>query len=507
MMRILKNKVNIYIVLIFVFTLIFSLLIPMGGDDWGNYLRKGASFSNIISTAQSFYMTFEGRFFSRIFDFLLVPNGVLLAIVKASLISLLFYLMYRLFKVEEKYLPLILMGILFVDFETFAQVYVWRTGCVTYLFPLVYAFVLIFIRRRNIFEDDSKIKWWSYLFIPLTFVFSMFTENTAIAIIFICLLNLIYYFVKYKKIDIPMLLCLISAIIGFCLMYFSPGTQNRANTNDVFMTLSFVGKILYNIPNLVNYTFIKNSFITILLIILMSIIVWKNFNNKVLKYLFLGFIIIPAGFTCLIYTISSFFTLPNLFLKILNSKNIFIDIYWILFVVLFLFLVFKYLKFDKEIIYFLIIALVTGGAMMMSPIWGGRTASITSFMLFMVIGFCFKKINLFIFNKKWIFILGKILCFSFMILFTIYSIYIYNLNIDRNKYINYQLENRANEIEVIILPGYYTWNLNTWGSDGDFAYSFKDAYGIDRDMELIYVSKNDTAVDVDKIKSSSKLKG
>ena len=69
MMRILKNKVNIYIVLIFVFTLIFSLLIPMGGDDWGNYLRKGASFSNIISTAQSFYMTFEGRFFSRIFDF------------------------------------------------------------------------------------------------------------------------------------------------------------------------------------------------------------------------------------------------------------------------------------------------------------------------------------------------------------------------------------------------------------------------------------------------------
>ena len=94
-----------------------------------------------------------------------------------------------------------------------------------------------------------------------------------------------------------------------------------------------------------------------------------------------------------------------------------------------------------------------------------------------------------------------------MILFTIYSIYIYNLNIDRNKYINYQLENRANEIEVIILPGYYTWNLNTWGSDGDFAYSFKDAYGIDRDMELIYVSKNDTAVDVDKIKSSSKLKG
>ena len=94
-----------------------------------------------------------------------------------------------------------------------------------------------------------------------------------------------------------------------------------------------------------------------------------------------------------------------------------------------------------------------------------------------------------------------------MIAFTVYSFYIYNLNIDRNKYINYQLENRATEIEVIILPSYYTWNLNTWGSDGDFAFNFKAAYGIDKDMELIYVSKDEASVDVDEIKSSSKLKG
>lgn len=506
-MKILKNKANIYVILIFAFTLIFSLLIPMGGDDWGNYLRKGASFTEIISTAKSFYVTFEGRFFSRVFDFLLVPNGLLLAIIKSCLMALLFYLMYKIFNVKDKYLPFILMGILFVDFETFAQVYVWRTGCVTYLFPMVYAFILIFIRRKNIFGDDCKTEWWSYLFIPLTFVFSMFTENTALAIIFVCLLNIIYYFVKYKKIDIAMLLCLISAIIGFCLMYFSPGTQNRAGENDAFMSLSFIGKILYNVPNLINYTFIKNSFITILLMILMSIIVWKNFNNGVLKYLTLGFILIPAGLTCIIYLFSVFVVLPNVVLKVLNTHNIFVDIYWILFIVLFIILLFKYLKIDKKILYFLILALITGGAMMMSPIWGGRTACITTFMLFMVIGLCFKKNDLFIFDNKGLFVCANALCFAFMFLFTLYSIYIYDLNVDRNKYINYQLENDAKDIEVIILPGYYTWNLNTWGSDGDFAYSFKDAYGIDREMELVYVSKDDTSVDVNKIKSSSEMKG
>ena len=239
----------------------------------------------------------------------------------------------------------------------------------------------------------------------------------------------------------------------------------------------------------------------------MCIIVWKNVNNRVLKCLLLGFIVVPSGFTCIIYIISYFFTLPNIFLKVLNSQNIFVNIYWILFIALFLLLVFKYLKFDKKIVYFLIVVLITGGAMMMSPIWGGRTASITTFMLFMVIGLCFKKIDPLFFDNKWVFILGKILIFTFMILFTIYSIYIYYLNILRNKYINYQLENSAKEIEVIILPSYYTWNLNTWGSDGDFAYNFKAAYGIDRDMELIYVSKDDTSVDVDKIEASSKMKG
>lgn len=506
-MSIFKNKICLYVIGLFVFTLLFSLLIPMGGDDWGNYLRKGASFAEILSAAKSFYMTFEGRFFSRIFDFLLVPNGLLFAIIKSILFSLLFYLIYKIVNVNEKYLPFILMGILFVDFETFAQVYVWRTGCVTYLFPMVYAFILIFIRRKNIFEDDCETKWWSYLFIPLTFVFSMFTENTAIAIIFVCLLNVIYYFVKYKKIDISMVLCLISAIAGFCLMYFSPGTQNRASGSDAFMSLSFIGKILYNIPNLVNYTFIKNIFITILLVILMSIIVWKNFNNRVLKYLTLCFIAIPACLTCIIYLLSAFIVLPNVVLKVINSQNIFIDIYWVLFAILFIILIFRYLKVDKQILYFLILALITGGAMMMSPIWGGRTACITTFMLFMVIVLCFKKLNLSILNTKWLFVFANVLCFTFMCLFTLYSIYIYDLNCDRTKYINYQRKNGAEKYEILILPRYYTWNLNTWGSDGDFAYSFKKAYGIKKDAELIYVNKETASVDVNKIKASSKMKG
>lgn len=201
-MRLFKNKIWIYVFGLFVFTLIFSLFIPMGGDDWGNYLQKRLSFLDIINMAKHFYLIWEGRFFSRICLALLVPHEVIWAFVNASVMSLLFYFMYKILGIKEQYLPLLLMCILFVDFETYAQIYVWRTGNITYLIPMVYAFVLIFIRRQNLLDVDTKIHKYDYLLLPFTFIFSVFVENVTIGIIFICLLNVIVYYLKSKKIDV-----------------------------------------------------------------------------------------------------------------------------------------------------------------------------------------------------------------------------------------------------------------------------------------------------------------
>lgn len=506
-MRLFKNKIWIYVFGLFVFTLIFSLFIPMGGDDWGNYLQKGLSFLDIINKAKHFYLIWEGRFFSRICLALLVPHEVIWAFVNASVMSLLFYFMYKILGIKEHYLPLLLMCILFVDFETYAQVYVWRTGNITYLIPMVYAFVLIFIRRQNLLDVDTKIHKYDYLLLPFTFIFSVFVENVTIGIIFICLLNVIVYYLKSKKIDVPMLLNLIVAIIGFCIMYFSPGTQFRANFEGEFNSLSILEKIIYNIPNLINYTFIKNSFLTFLFVLVMSIITKRNIKNKLLQVLLLFFIIIPAGLTLFVNVLAYFFTLPDLLLKVLNYKNVFIDIYWIIFIFVFLFLIIYYLKANKAIVYFIILAVVSNGAMMFSPVWGGRTACFTTFMLYMALVFIILKLDLQIFNNKKIIMFMRGICLQFMIVFMLYSVYIHDLNIDRNKYINYQIENNAKEYEIIILPGYYTWNLNTWGSDGDFAYNFKAAYGINKEAPLIYVFRDDVKINIDKLDISSDLRG
>ena len=321
---------------------------------------------------------------------------------------------------------------------------------------------LIFINRKIILDEEFTSKWCNYLLIPFTFIFCMFVENVAIGIIFVCLLNVIYFYIKNKKINIAMILCLISAIIGFCFMYFSPGTRVRMNVENDFTSLSLIEKFLYNIPNLINYTFIKNSFLTFLFVLVMSIITKRNIKNKLLQVLLLFFIIIPAVLTLFVNVLAYFFTLPDLLLKVLNYKNVFIDIYWIIFIFVFLFLIIYYLKVNKAIVYFIILAVVSNGAMMFSPVWGGRTACFTTFMLYMALVFIILKLDLQIFNNKKIIMFMRGICLLFMIVFTLYSAYIHDLNIDRNKYINYQIENNAKEYEIIILPGYYTWNLNTW---------------------------------------------
>ncbi len=506
-MRLFKNKFWMYAFALFGFTLLFSLLIPMGGDDFGMYLHKGITLSEIFELSKWFYSVWEGRFFARVFSLLLIPNEILWAFVNASLMTLIFYFMYKIIGVKEKYLPFILMGLLFIDYETFAQVYVWRTGNIFYFLPIVFAFALVFIRRNVIWDADVNIRWWNYLFVPFTLIFCMFVENVAVGIIIICLLNLIFYYFKYKKIDKPMLLCFVSAIIGFCLMYFSPGTQIRVDMESAFTSLSIFEKFIHNIPNLINYTFIKNSFIVFLFILVMSIIVWRNIKNKKIKFLLLIFIVLPSGITAFLNIISPFVMLPNVLLKVLNHENLFIDIYWILFTLLFLFLIIYYLKIDKSIYYFLILAFLSAGSMMFSPTWGGRTACFTTFMLFISLFLIIMKLNLRIFESGKIFVFSNLICIVFMLLFTIYSVYIYDLNIDRIKYINYQRENNAKEYEIIILPGYYTWNLNTWGSEGEFADNFRRVFGIADGMQLIYVNRKDVQVDIDKLDVSSKLGG
>ena len=280
------------IVLFFLF-MALSLLIPYGGDDWGNSLSNITSVSQLIDVVKGFYLTWEGRIFSRTFICLLVPHQVLWAIINSLLMCFFYYILYNFFQMKHKKitLPLIMIFLLGTNNVAFSQVYVWKTGNITYFFPIVFAFFLIFSRKK-LFESESfSSKKIDFVLIPLTFVFSLFVENITVAIIMICFLNLILYYQKNHKLDIVMLLCLIASLISFTIMMISPGNAIRLSGETTFSKLSITQKIIYNIPNFIYYTFTTQACVISLILLL---IVFSNKLNKPLKFIIYCILIIPV---------------------------------------------------------------------------------------------------------------------------------------------------------------------------------------------------------------------
>lgn len=486
----LKNRLFCYCTLIFIFFLIISLLMPYGGDDWNNLLDgKDNSLITTIHIAMANYLTFEGRFFSRIFVGFFVPKQVLWSIFNALLMVFIFYVIVKIIKPKNKIiLPLLVIALLFIDYDMFAQIYIWKTGNITYLFPMFYFFLILFYRKEIFNGEIKKDKWWAYLIFPiLALPFCMFVENVSVGIIVLLFSIVVYTFVKYKKTDVLMLISLIFGIVGLILMLAAPGTNLRLDTTE-FATLNIFEKIIYNIPTFINYTYLQNSFLILLFGFVLYYIVRKNIKNKILKLCLYSFIIVIPFMTAVIYIITPFTGDIKIFWRLLDSSLWYINVYWLIYTILLLFILIKYLIKEKKNLLFIILAITNTGAMMISPIWGGRTAFFTVLMLYITLLLIIDDFE--IKNEKIYFVIMNILISIFMVLFVFYSFYCYFLNKEREEYINYQKEHNCQTIEVINLPRYYTWNTNPWG-DGWLSNTFKRVVGIDENTSLKLVNKKD----------------
>ena len=81
-----------------------------------------------------------------------------------------------------------------------------------------------------------------------------------------------------------------------------------------------------------------------------------------------------------------------------------------------------------------------------------------------------------------------------MIVFGIYTLYVYSYHLKREQYIDIQKAENMKSIEVIILPSYYTWNLTPWGDGGIFLDTFKNARGISSDTDIRLVKLDSVQV-------------
>ena len=460
---------------IFLFLLLIFFLSPISGDDWGNYLEGAQGFYHMISQAVGMWFTWEGRFISRVLINILTYNKWLWNIVNAFVIIGIINYIERISKFKNKKIMLILTfaTILFMNIFTFSQTVTWLAGNITYLFVIPLLLMYIYILYNN--KDNTKIN--NIVLVILNIIIPMFVEHMAIILILLNIYFIVRDYLKNKTINKKLICFLLISIISFGLMYFSPGNRIRSSMENLeFNKLSLFGKIMYNIPNLIFYTYRINYFLIILLVIGNIILIKKNIKNKLLRivlYLLESISILFTG----IYLLNSF----NINTISISDSNILVFIYFaVLTIINFLLLI----KNKKELpIIFYSMGIISNLVMLMSPTWGYRTSLATYLFLsisyLMVIDEYYKKNKIIEISTYIITILG-------MIFYLIFYISIYRTNIANEKMI--KEANNTSRIELIAYPGFAPCNINP--TDDYHLKRFKEYYKINEDVEIEIVNKN-----------------
>ena len=462
------------------------------GDDWGNYINGSGGVISSIKYAINSYNSYEGRFFSRIFINILTFHKELWNFINPLIISLMYFLILRVTKHRDKFITPILLSLAFllIDVEAFRQSYVWLAGNITYLFPSLLVFIILFINRNA----TCKHKKITYVALPIiSFISSMFVEVVSVGIVVGYLVYIIYYYIKNKKIDLCLLISFIVTVIGLVLMAFSPGTMKRLDEYPDFSKLSLFEKIKYNIPNFIAFTFIRNSFLTFLSVLFVYNLGFKYIKNKfILVVVYIYSTVVPL-LTALVYYVGTLGINISKFDFLLDTKNNFIIIFWLIYSLILLYLVIRYIKEygNISVLYLICVGLFSNFSMFVSPIWGGRTAFLTTICLSSAIIIVLSNTRFVVNNNKFIEMLGIVALslFSLFLIFGYRSVY-ENENF-RQRVIEQDVRENKDVIRVLVLSERFLWNPNPWGGEGYLADTLKMYYKIDANKKIEMVFKGD----------------
>lgn len=276
-MKNLNKKLILIYLSLFVIFYIINFCTPLITDDYG-YAFNFADHSRIENIYDVFesqwvhYQTINGRLIPHIFEQIFVGiTGKWLF----NIINTLFILML-IFIISEYYLPnnqsdnnkvnntlITSFAVLFL-FTYSGQTIFWMAGALNYLWPTVFALILLYI-----FKSKISLNLFSIGFISL--LAAWFQE--AISIPMTCLFWILLLQKKYR--NKRNIIITIFFTIGTCLIVFSPGTLHRIATNQIPIQGSFIYIIINRILNA--FTNLGNLYVWI---ICLFIFLWKILHKK-----------------------------------------------------------------------------------------------------------------------------------------------------------------------------------------------------------------------------------
>lgn len=461
------------------FFIVIFFLSPLSGDDWGNYIVGSEGLRHSLGVAVGLYFDWEGRFISRVLINILTYYKWLWNIINALVVTATIYIgMKFVGKKTKKFIfPLMSAVLLLMNLYTFSQTMVWVAGNITYLF-IVPVLLWYFYYLLN---NDKYNKWFTFIFILINLFGTMFVENMALVLVGGNILLLLYKYIKTKKIDRRLVVYTIISIGSILVMLLSPGTRYR-NTieNVVFNELSLFGKMIFNIPNFVYYTFIINTYLLVLMSYSNYLIIRNKIDNKYLKFFLLIFMLVLPLLTIFIYPISVFMD-TDLFLLI-DTNNLFVIVYWLVYLVISFILVFLHDRKELKLVFLFLVGLISNVVMLVSPTWGFRTSLFTYIVLAIV---ALNIINNYSKDNKFFDYVSYGILVGATIFYLIFYINICRCQSNLEKGIEKQLIEESEVIYIDRFPSFANCNINP---ENEYHIGkYKLYYGIPEDKELVLI--------------------
>lgn len=461
------------------FFIVIFFLSPLSGDDWGNYIVGSEGVRYSLEVAVELYFNWEGRFISRVLINILTYHKWLWNIINALVITGTIYMgMKFVGKKPKKFIfPLMSAVILLMNLYTFSQTITWVAGNITYFF-IVPVLLWYFYYLLN---NDDYNKFFTFICVLINLFGTMFVENMALVLVGGNILLILYKYIKTKKVDRRLVVYTIISIGSILVMLLSPGTKYRSTIENVeFNKLSLFGKIIFNIPNFVYYTFIINTYLLVLMSYSNYLIIRNKIDNKYLKVFLLIFMLVVPLFTIFIYPISMFMN-TDLFLLI-DTKNLFVIVYWLLYLVILSVLVFLQDRKELKLVFLFLVGLMSNVVMLMSPTWGFRTSLFTYIVLAIV---ALNIINNYLKDNKFYEYCSYGVFVGTIIFYLIFYINICRCQSNLEKSIKKQLEEDSDVIYIDRFPYFANCNINP---ENEYHMGkYKLYYGIPEDKELILI--------------------
>lgn len=493
--NILKNS-YIYII-IFVIFYIIAWCTPITGDDWINWGNSRGGIMGMIRRTASYYLSWGGRVGSSLAVLFLTQYKWLWDVCSAFVVAIMAWATNKIIGTKHKMITAVsfVLLILLTNMGMITECFLWLAGNITYTF----CFAMLLVYMVYILHKEKKgleYKIYEYIIFSLLNIFMCtFVENIALGIIVANLLTLIYKWVKNKKPDKFYIVMTIMSALGLVIQMVSPGTNRRISIDDAeFAELNIFEKVISNIPNFVNFTYIKNPIMVLVIVLALNTFVICKERNKIIKSISILFINIVPAITMIAnlnLILPLEFNVLNLVSEklhfISNGDNIYIIVYWILLTLYTLYAVIRYS--DKEtkleILWIYIIGMVCVAAMMVTTVWHGRAAFATMMCIYII---SLKILSEIQFKKSFV-VIKCIVITAFVVLSALYLV-IYNnvrLNsIDKYQYIKEQAAKGNKKIDCYIVPERLLSTQCPYNNQ--YTYYFNNYLGIDEDVT--YVKKS-----------------